>query len=123
MNLARRVSPASEVIQQMSQGVPVLCKDEQPPTTVLQFIKLGFRQAFAERREFGISGMVTHAACLRKQIPQRGNLSPKLIEFNRRRELVRQKVAFGIVEIVFILLGVRKSALNLCKPFRTLRRR
>ena len=64
--------------------------------------------------------MVAHAACLRQQIPKRSNFGPELVEFNRRRELVGQEVAFGIVEIVFILLDVSESALNLCKPLRPL---
>ncbi len=53
--------------------------------------------------------MVTHAACLPQQIPKHSNFGPELVEFNRCRELVGQEVAFGIVEIVFILLGVSKT--------------
>ena len=66
----------------MGKGVPVLCKDEQPSPTVLQFIELSFCQAIAKRREFGISSMVPHSACLRQQIPKCGNLSAQLIEFD-----------------------------------------
>ncbi len=39
----------------------------------------------------------------------------KLVEFNSRRELVGQKIALGIAKIVFILLDVSESALNLCQ--------
>ena len=104
----------------MIQGVAVLSKNEQSASAVFEFIELGFRQAIAKRGQFGISGVIAHAACLRQQIPKHGNFGPELVEFNRRREFVGQEIALGIVEIVFILLNVSETALNLCKPLRSL---
>ena len=105
----------------MIQRVAVLGENEQPAPAVVQFIELGFRQAFAKRGEFGIRGVVAHAAGLRQQFLQRGNFGPELVEFNGGRELVGQVVALGIVEIVLVLLGVSEAALNLCQPLGPLR--
>ena len=91
----------------MIQGVAVLCEDEQSAPAIFQFVELSFRQAIAKRGKFGVRGVVAHAACLRQQVPKRGNLGPELVELDCRRELVRQQVAFGFVEVVFILLGGR----------------
>src|SRR5882757_8613684 len=100
----------------MIQGVAVLSKNEQSAPAVFQFIELGFRQAIAKRGEFGIGGVLAHAACLSQQIPKYNNFGPELVQFNRYREFVGQEIALGIVKIVFILLDVSEAALNLCKP-------
>src|ERR1700722_18938058 len=105
----------------MIQGVAVFSKNEQSASAVLQFIELSFRQAIAKRGEFGIGGVVAHAARLRQQITKHGNFGPELVEFDRRREFVGQEIALGIVKIVLILLDVSETALNLCKPLRSLR--
>jgi hypothetical protein len=104
----------------VGQGVAVLCKNEQPASAVFQFIELSFCQTIAKRSEFGIRGMVAHAACLPQQIPKRSNFCPELVEFNGGREFVGQEVALLIVQIIFILFHVSESALNLCKPLRSL---
>src|SRR5438105_12719165 len=104
----------------MIQGVAVLRKNEQPASAVFQFIELSFRQAIAKRGQFGIRGIVADTVRLPSQIPKDSNFRTELVEFNSRRELVGQKVALGIIKIIFILLDVSESALNLCKPPRSL---
>ena len=98
----------------------MLSKNEQSASAVFQFIELGFRQAIAKRGEFRIGGVVAHAACLRQQIPKHSNFGPELVEFNSCREFVGQEIALGIVKIVFILLDVSETPLNLCKPLHSL---
>ena len=117
------VAPAGQVVEQVVQGIAVFGENKQSAPAIFQFTEFSFRQAIAQRGEFGIRGMIAHAARLRQQITKRRNFGPQLVKFNRRGELVCQQVAFGIVEIVFILLGVGDSALNLGKPLCALRRR
>src|ERR1700683_2278950 len=104
----------------MIQGVAVFSKNEKSASAVFQFIELSFRQAIAKCGEFGIGGVIAHAAGLCQQIPKHSNFGSELVEFNRRREFVGQEIALGIVKIVFILLNVSDAALNLCKPLRSL---
>ena len=47
---------------------------------------------------------------------QRGDFRPKLVESDGGSELVDQLVALGIVQVVFVLLGVVEPALNCGQP-------
>src|SRR5260370_35773332 len=99
----------------MIQGVAVFSKNEQSASAVFQFIELGFRKAIAKCGEFGIGGVIAHAACLCQQIPKHTSFGPELVEFTRRRGFVGQEIGLGIVKSGFLLLNVSESALNLCE--------
>ena len=63
------------------------------------------------------------AQCLREQFFEGSNLGPKLVELDGLSKLVGEVISGVVVEIIFILLGVRQPALELRQPARALRRR
>ena len=117
------VAPVFQMVAQVIQRVAVFGENEQLAAAVGQFLELGPRQAFLKRGEFGIVGLVAHAAGAGKQFLQRGDFGAELVEFNRGGELVGQLVALGFVEVVLILLGVGHAALQLGEPAGALRGR
>ena len=67
VNLGHGVAPCFQIVAKVFQRVAVLGEDEQLAAAVGQFLELGAREAFFKGGQFGVFGLVAHAAGAGKQ--------------------------------------------------------
>ena len=104
------------MVAQVVQRVAVLGEDEQLAAPVLQLLELRPLQALAQRDELGVVAVFAHPADARRQVPERRDLGPELIQFECRGGFVDDRVTGRLVEIVLVLLRIGDPAGDLCKP-------
>ena len=124
VNLAGGVTPFCQMFAEVVQRVAVLGEDEQLARG-RRLSSLNSARARHALRAASLESLavIAHAAGLGEQFLQRGDFGPQLIQFTRGGELVGELVAFGVVEVVLVLLGVGQAALQLGQPAGALRGR
>ena len=101
------VAPLLQVVAEMVQRVAVLGEDEQLAAAVLELVELGPLEAFLQGGQFGVARAWSRTRrALGEQFLQRGDFGAQLVELDGGGELVGELVALGLVQIVFVLLGV-----------------
>ena len=91
-------------------------------SSILQLVELRPFKTLAQRDELGVAPAFPHLANACRQIAERRNLGSKLVQLDRSRRFVHERVAGRLIQIVVILLRIGKPARKLGKPPGALRR-
>ena len=107
VDLASGISPPLQVLAEVVQRVAVLREHQQLAAAVPQLLEIGPRQTVAQGYQLGVATALADTGNPVSQVAKCGDLGSKLIQFDGSRGVVRKAIPCRLVQIVFILFGVR----------------